>query len=78
MHKRSSHVWDERFLFLDKEKKMNTQTETKVTVDVTETENPMQECHIGEVTESVEETAEAVLTARKFEIRDEAGSAFIP
>jgi hypothetical protein len=50
----------------------------KVTDEATETENPMQERHIGEVTESVEETAEDVLTARKFEIRDKAGSAFVP
>jgi len=65
---------------------MNTQAETKVTVNVTETENPMQERHIGEVTESVEETAEAVLMARRLEahaergrsIRDEAGSVFVP
>ena len=41
---------------------MNTQTETKTTANIAETENPMQERHIGEVTESVEETAEAVLT----------------
>jgi hypothetical protein len=57
---------------------MNTQTETKMNVEVTETENPMQERHIGEVTESIEETAEAVLTARRLEARDEAGSAFVP
>jgi hypothetical protein len=57
---------------------MNTQPETKVTIKVTETENPMQERHIGEVTESVEETAEAVLAARRLEARDEAGSAFVP
>jgi len=57
---------------------MNTQPETKVTVNITETENPMQERHIGEVAESFEETAEAVLTARRLEVRDEAGSAFVP
>jgi hypothetical protein len=57
---------------------MNTPTESKITVNVTETENPMQERHIGEVTESVEETAEVVLTARRLEVRDEAGSAFVP
>jgi hypothetical protein len=57
---------------------MNTQPDTKVTVNVTETDNPMQERHIGEVTESIEETAEAVLTARRLEARDEAGSAFVP
>lgn len=61
---------------------MNTQTETNPVVEITdvarETENPMQERHSGEVTESVEETAEAVLTARRLENRDEAGSAFVP
>jgi len=57
---------------------MNTQTETNVTVNATETENPMQERHIGEVTESVEETAEAVLMARRLEAQDEAGSVFVP
>jgi len=57
---------------------MNTQTETKMAANVTEAENPMQERHIGEVVESVEETAEAVLTARRLEVRDEAGSAFVP
>ena len=57
---------------------MNTQTGTKADADVTETENPMQEHHIGEVAESVEETAEAVLTARRLEVRDEAGFAFVP
>ena len=69
---------------------MNTQTETKMTAKVpgtlAETENPMQERHIGKVTESVEETAEAVLTARRLEacaersrsIREEAGFVFVP
>jgi hypothetical protein len=57
---------------------MSTKPETKVTVNVTETENPMQERHIGEVTEFVEETAEAVLTARRLEAGNEAGSAFVP
>lgn len=61
---------------------MNTQTETKKTVKVSETlpeaENPMQERHCNEVVESVEETAETVLTARRLEIRDEAGSVFVP
>jgi len=57
---------------------MNTQTETKTTTNVAETENPMQERHIGEVAESVEETAEAVLTAHRFEVREDAGSVFVP
>ena len=57
---------------------MNTQTETKTTANIAETENPMQERHIGEVTESVEETAEAVLTAHRLEVREDAGSVFVP
>ena len=69
---------------------MNTQTEKKLTVEVSEnlaeTENPMQERHLGDVTESVEETAEAVLMARRIEacvergrsIRGEAGPIFVP
>jgi hypothetical protein len=61
---------------------MNTQNETKMTAKVSETlaetENPMQERHIGKVAESVEETAEAVLAARKLEVREEAGSVFVP
>ena len=61
---------------------MKTQTETKVVIKVAEepreTENPMQERHLGEVTESVEETAEAVFTARRLEIREEAGPTFVP
>lgn len=57
---------------------MKAQSETKMTANVTETENPMQERHIGEVAESVEETAEAILMARRLEARDEAGSAFVP
>jgi hypothetical protein len=61
---------------------MDTQTETNIIVKITEgpieAENPMQERHIGEVAESVEETAEAVLTARRLEVRDEAGFAFVP
>ena len=61
---------------------MNTQTETKLTVKVAEapreTENPMQERHLGEVTESVEETAEAVFAARRLEVREEAGPLFVP
>ena len=61
---------------------MNTQTETKVVVKIAEapreTENPMQERHCGEVTESVEETAEAVFAARRLEVREEAGPLFVP
>jgi hypothetical protein len=69
---------------------MKTQIETKMTAKVpeslAETENPMQERHIGKVAESVVETAEAVLTARRLEacvergrsIREEAGSVFVP
>ena len=61
---------------------MNTQTETKMSGEgaevTTEAENPMQERHIGEVTESVEETAEVVLTAHRLETRNEAGSVFVP
>jgi hypothetical protein len=62
----------------EKEKKMNTQTETKTIANIAGTENPMQERHIGEVTESVEETAEAVLTAHRLEVREDAGSVFVP
>jgi hypothetical protein len=57
---------------------MNTQTETKTIANIAGTENPMQERHIGEVTESVEETAEAVLTAHRLEVREDAGSVFVP
>ena len=57
---------------------MNTQTETKTTANIAETENPMQERHIGEVTESVEETAEVVLAAHRLEVREGAGSVFVP
>jgi hypothetical protein len=57
---------------------MNTQTETKMTDDVTEVENPMQERHIGEVAEFVEETAEAILTVRRLEVKEGAGSVFVP
>ena len=91
MLKRSSHVWDERFFYFryriisdeeKKEKKMNTQTDTKMNVNgtetPTETDNPMQERHINEVAESVEATAEDILTARRLEVREEAGSAFVP
>ena len=61
---------------------MNTQTEAKISVkDIetpAETENPMQERHIGEVVEVVEETVEAVLTARRLDAQDDAGPIFIP
>ena len=61
---------------------MNTQTESKTTVTdseaITETENPIQERHIGEVAKSIEATAEDILTARRLEVREEAGSAFVP
>ena len=61
---------------------MNTQTKTKLVVKVVEepleTENPMQERHCGEVMESVEESAEAVFTARRLEVREEAGALFVP
>jgi hypothetical protein len=61
---------------------MKTKTETKQTVEISEklaeTENPMQERYLGEVTESVEETAESVFTARKLEAREEAGPTFVP
>jgi len=43
-----------------------------------ETENPMQERHIGEVTESVEATAEDILTARRLDAQDDAGPIFVP
>ena len=61
---------------------MNTQTEAKISVkDIetpAETENPMQERHIGEVAEVIEETVEAVLTARRLDAQDDAGPIFIP
>ena len=61
---------------------MNTQTETKPVVEITdvarETENPMQERHIDEVAESVEMTAEVVFATRRLEVREEAGSLFVP
>ena len=61
---------------------MNTQFETKITVQVAEapvdTENPMQERHIEKVVESVEATAEDVLTARRLEAQEGAGSIFVP
>jgi len=69
---------------------MNTQTETNIIVKIdeapTETENPMQERHCGQVAESVEVAAEAIFAARRLEacvergrgIREEAGPTFIP
>jgi len=61
---------------------MKTQTDSRTTVTAveptTKTENPLQERHIGEVAESIEATAEDVLTARKLETQDEAGSVFVP
>ena len=61
---------------------MNTQIETKQIVKVSEklseTENPMQERHLGEVTESAEESAETVFTARRLEVREETGPTFVP
>jgi len=61
---------------------MNTQPKTKQIVDVSEklaeTENPMQERHLGDVVESVEKTAEDVFTARRLEVREEAGPIFVP
>ena len=61
---------------------MNKQTEADLVLKVAEppreTENPVQERYLGEVTESVEETADAVLTARRLEAREEAGPVFVP
>ena len=61
---------------------MNTKTETKQNAQVTEisieTENPMQERHCNDVAESVQVTAEAVFTARRLEVREEAGPVFVP
>jgi len=61
---------------------MNTQTEAKLLLKVAETpretENPMQERYCGEVAESVQETAEAIFTARRLEVREEAGPVFVP
>ena len=66
----------------EKEGTMNTQPEIKLVekaIEAThETENPMQERHLGEVTESVDKTAEAVFTARRLEVREEAGPIFVP
>ena len=61
---------------------MTTQNETKMSVKGTEapaeTENPMQERHIGDVAESVEATAEDVLTARRLDAQNDAGPVFVP
>jgi hypothetical protein len=61
---------------------MNAQTESKpvskVSEETIETENPMQECYWGEVSESVEVTAEAAFTARRLEVREEAGPILVP
>lgn len=61
---------------------MNTQSESKPATTNSEvanqTENPMQEQHSAQVAESVEVTAEAVFTARKYEVQGEAGPVFVP
>jgi hypothetical protein len=66
----------------ERRREMNTQTETKFVVKVAETlretENLMQERHCDEVVESVQVTAEAVFTARRLEVREEAGPLFVP
>jgi len=61
---------------------MNTQTEAKAVIEAaesqTETENPMQERHCGQVAESVDVAAEVVFAARKLETQKEAGPVFVP
>ncbi len=61
---------------------MNTQTEAKTVIEAaeaqTETENPMQERHCGQVAESVEVAAEVVFAARRLEVQKEAGPVFVP
>lgn len=61
---------------------MNTQLEPNMNDNAAEipaeTENPMQERHIGEVTESVDATAEDILTARRLDAQDDAGPIFVP
>jgi len=61
---------------------MSTQFEPNVNDSSAETatqaENPMQERHIGEVAESVEATAEDILTARRFDAQGDAGPIFVP
>jgi len=61
---------------------MNTQTEAKAVIEAaesqTETENPMQERHCGQVAESVDVAAEVVFAARKLEAQKEAGPVFVP
>jgi hypothetical protein len=61
-----------------KGEEMNTQTESKPSEAGIMIENPMQERYCGEVTESVEITAEAAFTARRLEAREEAGPVFVP
>jgi len=57
---------------------MNTRADTKMTVKVAKTENPMQERHCNEVTESIEEAAETIITEQTREIREGAGPVFVP
>jgi len=61
---------------------MNIQTETntvtKVAEEAREIEYPLQERHCVQVIESAEVAAEAVFTARRFEVREEAGLGFVP
>jgi len=70
---------------------MNTQTESKLIVTISEAaihiENPIQERHCDQISESVEMTAEAVFMARRLEAlslskgriaRFEAGPVFVP
>ena len=57
---------------------MNTQTESQAFEATAKSENPMQERHCDQITETVEITAEAVLTACRLEAREEAGPVFIP
>jgi len=57
---------------------MDTQSESQSFDATMKTENPMQERHCDQITESVEMTAEAVFTARRLEAREEAGPMFVP
>jgi hypothetical protein len=57
---------------------MNTQIESKPSEAAITIENPMQERYCGEVTESIEVTAETAFTARRLEAREEAGPVFVP
>ena len=73
-----------------KENEMNTQTESIPVVTISKeaikTDNPMQECFCGEVTEFIGITAEAAFMARRLEthakpgrsIRADAGLVFVP